>query len=95
MRTAVRVRITGKVQGVWFRAWTCEQARVLGLDGWVRNLSDGSVEGLFAGPPEAVERVLAACHRGPPSARVALVTPAPVSPEEIAAGSGFGQRPDA
>lgn len=95
MRTAVRVRITGKVQGVWFRAWTCEQARVLGLDGWVRNLSDGSVEALFAGPPEVVERALAACHRGPPSARVALVTPTPVSPEEIAGGSGFAQRPDA
>ncbi|MBM3509794.1 MAG: acylphosphatase [Alphaproteobacteria bacterium] len=95
MRTAVRVRITGKVQGVWFRAWTREQAQALGLDGWVRNLSDGSVEALFAGPPAAVERALAACHRGPPAARVAQVTPTPVAADDIAAGSGFAQRPDA
>ena len=95
MRTAVRVRISGKVQGVWFRAWTREQAQALGLDGWVRNLSDGSVEALFAGPAEAVERALAACHRGPSAARVAAVTPTPVAPDEIAAGSGFAQRPDA
>jgi acylphosphatase len=95
MRKAVRVRIAGKVQGVWFRAWTREQAQALGLDGWVRNLSDGSVEALFAGPPEAVDRALAACHRGPPAARVAAVAPTPVAADAVAAGSGFVQMPDA
>ena len=69
-RLAVRVCITGRVQGVWFRGWTCEQARQLGLDGWVRNRSDGSVEALFAGPHERIASMVERCRDGPPAARV-------------------------
>ena len=66
----VRARIHGRVQGVWYRAWTEETARRLGLEGWVRNRHDGTVEALFCGPAEAVERMLELAHAGPPAARV-------------------------
>lgn len=66
-------RISGRVQGVWYRAWTVEQARARGLNGWVCNLGDGSVEALFAGPADKVAEMIAACHRGPAAARVANV----------------------
>lgn len=69
MRTA-RVTVTGRVQGVGYRAWTAEAARARGLSGWARNRLDGSVEALLAGPTEAVESMLAAMRRGPTSARV-------------------------
>lgn len=69
----VRVRIHGKVQGVWYRAWTVEQAGRLGLDGWVRNRADGTVEALLAGPPSRVEAMLALCREGPPHAVVERV----------------------
>jgi acylphosphatase len=77
---AVQVRIEGRVQGVWFRGWTLQQARQRGLAGWVRNRVDGSVEALFAGPPDAVTAMVADCHRGPPAALVLVVhqTPAPL-----------------
>jgi len=66
----VRVRIEGKVQGVWFRAWTAEEAMARGLRGWVRNRRDGSVEAQFAGPADSIDDMIAACRRGPPLARV-------------------------
>jgi len=69
-RVAIRARIEGCVQGVWFRGWTVEQAAARGLDGWVRNRRDGSVEALFAGPEPAVREMLAACRKGPSAARV-------------------------
>jgi acylphosphatase len=65
-----RVRVRGRVQGVWFRAATREQARSRGVCGWVRNRPDGSVEAVFEGPPAAVEALLAFVGRGPPGARV-------------------------
>jgi acylphosphatase len=68
--TRVRALISGKVQGVWYRAWTQEEAEKRGLSGWVRNLSDGRVEAVFAGPHDKVEDMLAACREGPPLARV-------------------------
>jgi acylphosphatase len=76
---AVNALISGKVQGVWFRAWTMEQAQKRGLIGWVRNRNDGSVEALFAGPAEKVDDMVQACRQGPPLAKVAgvAVTPAP------------------
>ncbi|HFD17104.1 MAG TPA: acylphosphatase [Rhodospirillales bacterium] len=70
---AVSVRIHGRVQGVGFRAWTVSQAERLGVDGWVRNRRDGSVEAVFAGPRGRVEQMVEACRRGPSSARVERV----------------------
>ncbi len=66
----VRVRVTGRVQGVWFRAWVREEARDLGLDGWVRNRSDGSVEAVLAGRPRDVSTMLDFMKEGPPLAVV-------------------------
>lgn len=82
----VLVRIEGKVQGVWFRAWTERTAKEQGLSGWVRNRPDGSVQALFSGPGEAVERMLDACRTGPPLARVTEVTADPADPPDR---SGF------
>ena len=70
---AVRVVIEGRVQGVWYRGWTVDQARARGLDGWVRNRMDGTVEALFAGPAAEVRAMVEACRAGPPAARVAQV----------------------
>jgi acylphosphatase len=66
----VRVVISGRVQGVWFRAWTMQEAAARGLDGWVRNRRDGTVEAVFSGAAETVDRMIALCREGPPSARV-------------------------
>src|SRR3954467_1499310 len=62
--------IKGRVQGVGFRAWTQHQAELHGLDGWVRNRRDRSVEAVFAGPPEAVAAMLKACRQGPRGSEV-------------------------
>lgn len=67
---AVRVVISGRVQGVWFRGWTVETASAKGLRGWVRNRRDGTVEALLIGPAAAVESMIGACQDGPPMARV-------------------------
>lgn len=66
----VRVEITGRVQGVGYRAWTRATAVRKGLDGLVRNRRDGSVEAVFQGAPEAVAAMIAACREGPGPARV-------------------------
>lgn len=79
---AVVVRIEGRVQGVWYRGWTVQQAMRLGLAGWVRNRSDGSVEALFAGPHDAVQEMVVACHQGPEAARVTAVTARPAEPPD-------------
>ena len=74
MSGAIRqVMITGRVQGVGYRAWVDHQARNHNLEGWVRNRRDGGVEALFAGPPELVSEMVARCRRGPSSARVESV----------------------
>jgi acylphosphatase len=72
-RAIRRVMIRGRVQGVGFRAWTDDEARARALEGWVRNRRDGSVEAVFAGPPDTVADMVAACRRGPPLARVDAV----------------------
>jgi acylphosphatase len=64
------VVIRGRVQGVGFRAWTEYTVLERGLQGWVRNRGDGAVEALFAGPPDAVTAMIAACNEGPRGARV-------------------------
>ncbi len=82
-------RVHGRVQGVWYRGWTVEQARSLGLSGWVRNRADGTVEALVHGPEDAVAELLRRCHDGPPAARVTRIDTAPdASPAE----TGFVQR---
>ncbi|WP_338827311.1 acylphosphatase [Bradyrhizobium sp. 27S5] len=67
------VTISGRVQGVGYRAWVDEQANARGLEGWVRNRRDGSVEAVFAGAEDVVADMIAACDRGPFSARVDAV----------------------
>jgi acylphosphatase len=70
MDVIVRIVIRGRVQGVGFRAWTEAAAAGQGIEGWVRNLRDGAVEALFAGPEEIVLIMLERCREGPPGARV-------------------------
>jgi acylphosphatase len=69
----VRVRITGRVQGVGFRYWTERVAAELGLSGRVRNRRDGTVEAQFSGSPEDVAEMIERCRDGPPSAKVASI----------------------
>lgn len=89
MRT-VHVRIEGLVQGVYYRAWTREQAEVLGLSGWVRNRRDGAVEALFAGEAARVAEMLERCRSGPRDARVSQVE---ILAEGGAAPDGFSVLP--
>jgi acylphosphatase len=80
----VRARISGRVQGVFFRASCADRARALGLGGWVRNASDGGVEAVFEGDEEGIEAILAWCRKGPPYAevhRVEVVEEAPTGAE--------------
>jgi acylphosphatase len=73
-KRTVTVKIEGRVQGVYYRAWTYETAQQLGLDGIVRNMSDGSVEATFSGPANVVADMLKRCEKGPADARVTKVT---------------------
>ena len=79
-----RVVVSGRVQGVAFRAATRREARAAGLTGWVRNLADGSVEAVFEGEPNAVATLLAWCREGPSAARVVRVDAAEEAPEDLA-----------
>ncbi|MGQ9511977.1 acylphosphatase [Thermodesulfitimonas sp.] len=72
-RARAHVIVRGKVQGVYFRGYTQQEAVAAGVTGWVRNLPDGSVEAVFEGEREAVERLVAWCHKGSPAARVTEV----------------------
>ena len=69
-KARVHVLIEGRVQGVFFRASTRDEARARGLSGWVRNLADGRVEAVFEGDKAVVENMLAWCRKGPPYAYV-------------------------
>ena len=88
-QSAVKLRIEGSVQGVGYRWWAIEAARSLGLDGWVRNRQDGSVEILAIGERRAIEYLAAACAMGPRAARVAAVVQ---TPAEDDGSVGFEQR---
>jgi acylphosphatase len=70
MKECVHVFVSGRVQGVFFRPWTEDTARELGLKGWVRNLPDGRVEAVFEGEKSKVERMVELCRKGPPHAKV-------------------------
>ncbi len=88
--TTVRLRITGRVQGVGYRAWAVQKGAGLGLTGWVCNRRDGSVEALVTGSDDAVARMIAACRTGPFAARVSDVA----TEEARDDGSlGFSARP--
>ncbi len=69
----VHLMIKGRVQGVWFRAWTVKTAGHFGLNGWVRNRADGAVEVAAAGSADHMNEFIAACHQGPPLAQVLSV----------------------
>jgi acylphosphatase len=87
---AVHVRIHGLVQGVGYRAWVERTAALLGLGGWVRNRSDGTVEAVFAGDPDAVEEMVRRCHEGP---RAAVVDQVDLAGEISEGFQGFEVRP--
>lgn len=86
----VIVRISGRVQGVWFRDWTGKNANQLGLSGWVRNRRDGTVEALFSGPCGEVDDMVRRCRSGPSSAHVAKVEASPC--QDAPLQGGFYQR---
>ena len=71
--SAIRVVVSGRVQGVGYRAWAERRARELGLSGWVRNRRDGTVEAVFGGPPDKVDDMVGQCRRGPTRARVEVL----------------------
>lgn len=87
-----RLLVHGRVQGVWYRGWTVDQARALALDGWVRNRSDGNVEILVSGPDDAIATLIERCREGPPAARVERIE---ILDADEAVPAGFAQRPTA
>jgi len=90
MTTAKRLIVSGRVQGVFYRQWTVNQARALGLAGWVRNLRSGEVELLASGPEEAVRELIRRCREGPSAAAVDAVRVEDAEPEPE---PGFEVRP--
>lgn len=87
-----RMVVSGRVQGVFFREWTVATARELGLTGWVRNRTDGTVEILAMGTADQLDRFTARLHEGSPTARVDAVQVAAAEPEAL---DGFARRPTA
>ncbi|MCT8999442.1 acylphosphatase [Chelativorans intermedius] len=83
---AKRLRITGRVQGVNFRAWTKAQAEELDLRGWVRNEPDGAVAAVIAGPGSAVATMLERLRSGPPAASVAGIAVEETDPSNVPDG---------
>ena len=79
--TAIRLVISGHVQGVCYRATTCDIAHDLGINGWVRNLENGDVEIHAEGPFEAIDALELWCHQGPPAAKVTQVVRTQVDEE--------------
>jgi acylphosphatase len=92
VRLTRRLVVHGRVQGVFYRGWTEEQARALGLDGWVRNRRDGTVEMLVSGEEERIAELVARCRIGPPAARVERIE---VEDSAETAPAGFATRPTA
>ena len=89
-RSTVRIRVEGQVQAVGFRDFVISEATALGVDGWVRNRTDGTVEILVSGETKAVEALVLASMRGPKHARVSNIELHPAQPPEQA---GFHRRP--
>lgn len=80
-RVGRNVRVAGRVQGVFFRAWTQQQANELHVSGWIRNCADGAVEAHLAGEEPAVTALVERLHAGPPSAVVGSVDVKEAEPE--------------
>ena len=89
-RKAVRLVIAGRVQGVGYRWWAVGEAKRQGVDGWVRNRADGTVEALVIGPEDAIARFERACWRGPAGSQATAVTR---SDAEDDGSQGFSQKP--
>ena len=87
---AAQLRMTGRVQGVGYRAWAMQTAARLGLRGWVRNRRDGSVEALVIGEDDAVAQMIEACREGPFGARVSDVA---ITDAEDDVSAGFTAKP--
>jgi acylphosphatase len=87
---SLRFRIEGSVQAVGYRNFVIEEARKLGLDGWIRNRADGTVEALASGPTKAIEAFFTVCARGPAGSRVENVEMHKAEPPEE---KGFNRRP--
>lgn len=87
---SVRVVIEGRVQGVFFRSWTVQEATRRNLLGWIRNRLDGTVEAVFSGAESEVDEMVRACWQGPPAAEVGNVTEYPADPPKEKA---FGHMP--
>ena len=79
--TRVHLKIHGRVQGVYYRASTVQEAQKLGVSGWVMNCPDGSVEAVAEGTRQKLDELIAWCHQGPPGARVASVDVSWENPE--------------
>jgi acylphosphatase len=90
-RLCQRWLITGRVQGIGYRAWLVMEGNARGLDGWVRNLADGRVEAVVSGEPDAIAYLHAACRHGPPGARVEGIEVLPAEPDSITLRAGFRQ----
>lgn len=86
-----RLIVTGRVQNVFYRDWFVGEARAHGLDGWVRNRADGSVEAVIQGAPEMVAAMIAKARQGSPASRVADVVATDDAPAETLAR--FEKRP--
>ena len=97
MSGAIRqLTIRGRVQGVGYRAWVAHEAVRLGLEGWVRNRRDGSVETLLAGSEDAGTQMMARCRRGPSAAHVDAVVEEPARSDDLnlrSQGEGFSVLP--
>lgn len=91
----MHLRVSGRVQGVGYRAALHSAAQANGLSGWVRNRRDGTVEAILQGSPASIESVLAFARRGPPAARVAELKAEPAQGEFDRPYSGFEQLPTA
>ena len=95
MKITLHMHIAGRVQGVGYRDALRTEARALGINGWVRNRRDGTVEAVVQGSPEALEKILAWARRGPPVARVTDISAPAAQGEFDRPYSGFEMLPTA
>ena len=88
-RKIIRLKISGRVQGVGFRAFVADEAERRGLAGWVRNRRDGSVEAMLAGDDATVDEMVETCRRGPSGSRVENLAVEAASESDLTSHSGF------